>query len=292
MIDPSLRKRYFSQGQCFEILMGVLSAIRDVQTSHLLVKKIKQCGTERKWCSEIFCWFSVFVVCRSGGGRRQWRISGLFRKSFSQDHPAVNAHTRSDALPPCTLHLHSCLPPPPPLLLLLFPPLAPRILSLPPLTHSFVFRFYPYRQFLFSQPAITSIFESGSYLFFKDTYIFIFGLNFIRMKSVMINSIFSIWEYLHGSFRVEISVKQTSIYLFLALCGMSGFCWQGWWCFKCPCGLFHDVKILPTLHDMKSITVLWSTNNILKLTFYFKDKNLSVKKSYFWGEGFKFGLIW
>lgn len=47
-IDPSLRKRYFSQGQRFEILMGVLSAIRDVQTSHLLVTKIKRCGTERK----------------------------------------------------------------------------------------------------------------------------------------------------------------------------------------------------------------------------------------------------
>lgn len=90
--------------------------------------------------------FVCVCVCRSGGRRRQRRSSGLLHKSFSEDHPAVSthshtlAHTHTDALP---IYIPHCPPPSPPSLshppfFLLFPPLAPRLLSLPltPHTHT------------------------------------------------------------------------------------------------------------------------------------------------------------
>lgn len=120
-------------------------------------------------------WFFFCVsVCRSGGGRwrrrRLCRSSGLLHKSFSQDHPAVSAHTQipSPALPH---HLHSSLVPllhPSPLPLSAFPfagPLiSPLFLSLLKHTHAHsLFCSCPYRQFLLSQPSITCVFEGGNH---------------------------------------------------------------------------------------------------------------------------------
>lgn len=152
--------------------------------------------------------------CRSGGGRRQQqrrrlcRSSGLLHKSFSQDHPAVSAHTHR--YPPqhsLTIYIPHWSPsfthPPLPLSAFPFagPLISPLFLSLLKHTHAHsLFCSCPYRQFLLSQPSITCVFEGGNHP--SSPVRCFFSCLLVFKDSVMSYCISSILECLHGSFGI------------------------------------------------------------------------------------------